>query len=122
MRPAIKAFIREYERSTTPHPTQRGWRLWRHQVALEVRSCYDQVLLRRIWAVKTNKGHGTACLRWLLRLIKKYSVEMIGHASNNFAGNAAKPSVMALRQWYKRFGAKFDRHGAFTFTVEGVRL
>jgi hypothetical protein len=120
----VAAFFKDFEALTSRHPAVRYQRLWRYQVGLEVTAHYGQVYLRRIWAVKPGEGHGTECLRWLLMLVKKHGVVMIGHASrpSDLAKGAPGPGVMALRRWYRSHGAKFDRHGAFTFTGEGVRL
>jgi len=115
MRPDVQAFLRDYEVGTTLCCTKPNHRVWRHAVQLQVTAHYGQVYLRRIQALDPGRGDGTRCLRWLIKLADKHSVELIGHASNDFAGKTEKPGVMVLRRWYKRHGARFDRHGAFTF-------
>lgn len=123
MKANVRAFFAEFEACTVQHALRHSWRLWRYQVALEVTHHYGQVYLRRIWSLKTDEGHGTECLRWLLALVKKHDVVMIGHASRpSDMPPSPGPGVMALRRWYRRFGAKFDRHGAFVFRAEEVRL
>ena len=120
MKANLRAFFRDFDASTAHHPAVRYWRLWRYQVTLEVTAHYGQVYLRRIYAVKPGEGHGTACLRWLAALAKKHGVVMIGHASrpSDLPKDAPGPGVMALRRWYKKHGARFDRHGAFMFGGE----
>ncbi len=120
MRETLKAFLADYEAATVPAQAH-GHREWMGAVLLHVTGHYNQIYLRRIWTNPslTGMGWGTACLQWLLTLVKKHGVEMIGHASNDFLGKRAnKPSVRCLRRWYKKHGARFDRHGAFTFGGE----
>ena len=113
---AIAEFLRDYEAGTAE--SRKGWRLWRGKVRLHVEAYYGHACLKHIEAVEPRQGWGTAALRWLLLLAREHGVAVVGHASNGFHKGADKPSVMALRRWYRAHGARFDRHGAFVFWPE----
>jgi hypothetical protein len=111
----VKAFLKEYRAATVPFADKPGWREWRGEVALEVTGYYGHAYLRHIQAREMGRGAGTAALRWLLRLARAHAVAVIGHAGKFLGRKAPGPGVTQLRRWYRKHGARFDRHGAFVF-------
>lgn len=109
-------FMQEYRAGTAPSRKHPGWRVWHKVCSLYVTESGGRwIYLRRIASLHSRRGHGSRCLHWLLDLAWKYDKIIYGHASNDFAGKIDKPSVMELRRWYRKHGAKIDRRGGFTF-------
>lgn len=111
-------FMADYLAGTTPLKRAGHLRVWRHTVILDVSPYYGRVYLRRIWAPAVGNGAGTACLQWLTALAGKHKIVIMGHASKFSDVDVPRPSVLKLRAWYKKHGARFDLTGAFTIGEE----
>ena len=112
------SFMTDYLAGTAPLKRAGHLRVLQHKVILDVSAYYGWVYLRRFWTPITGSGAGTACLKWLTVLAHAHKTIIMGHASKFSDVDVPRPSVLKLRTWYKKHGARFDRTGAFTIGEE----
>jgi hypothetical protein len=107
-------FWSAFTEGTAEHPLVRHFRIWQNQIVLEVHIWQGTVRLAGIQSLYPKQGNASRCLKWLLKLAKDHGLSITG-TINKYGTNRQYLNTRQLRAWYKRHGAKQDRHGNFIF-------
>jgi hypothetical protein len=106
--PALAAFLKEFDKGTTPNPFQPRMRVWKDSVGVELGRFSGMIHISSIMSfIEKNAGQASACLKWICDLADKHQVKLdltvspIKNAGAREGKSLTKPQLTA---WYTRAG------------------
>lgn len=102
----VEGFMRAYHDATSPHPIERGDRVWVEEdgawhVTTELYLLDDKICFSSIFSVDRDAGHASKVLKKICALADQYGVVLDLSVSPFGKGGLSKQMI---KEWYERHG------------------